>query len=107
MFIFTNIFYRKFPHILIPYRIRDNIFVQTIFKEFFCCAADLMQFLYGILCKNGCAGKTKHLNIIEEFFYPFMCITKLAAVTFIKNENHSFCPAAFHLSQVHFLVIAD
>src|SRR5690606_12935351 len=85
--VFTPVINLELQHVTIPDRIDNHILVQTLIKQIIRGEFEA-GFRLTVFLKNRRSGKTKHLRIAEELLDILMGLTKLAAVTFIKDKHH-------------------
>ena len=67
--------------------IHDHILVQAFIEQVICSEFQA-GFRLAIFLKNWRSGKAKHLGIAKELLDILMGLTKLAAMTFIKDKHH-------------------
>lgn len=74
----------------IGYGVRVQFLLKNVFGGFVWRLLTFNGPIGGIFFKNRCTRKSKKLSFREKINDSFMVISKLRAVTFIKNEHNAF-----------------
>ena len=81
-FVAMIILHEEAKHIFIGNSIFDEIFMQAITENFFCCMP-----VHCIFGKDRCSRKAKNSGIIEELHNLLMTIPKMTTMTLIENHH--------------------
>ena len=89
------ILYKEPQYIFISNGILDEVFMQTIPKDFFCGMP-----VHCILRKDRSTRKTEYLGIVKELHYSFVTFPKVASVALIEYHNNARVAYCFYLVTV-------
>ena len=86
----------------------DGVGMKLILEEIFRCLHGCLVIINLLCCcvflKDGRAGEAEELSVREEFFDGLVVLSKLGAVTFIKDEDDTFVAQRLELDLVVLLV---
>src|SRR5690606_36449647 len=85
--IFTPVINLELQYVTITDGIHDHILVQA-FIELLICSEFHAGLRLAVFLKNWHSGKAKHLGFAKELLDILMGLTKLAAMTIIKDKHH-------------------